>query len=345
MKENSVFFRNAQRICNKVDCTPLDGADVFITGASGLIGTSLLACLCFLRQQGMKIKITAQYLSKIPFHIKDIISENEIQMLNLNLGNFDVHKTPLPYSDVIIHSAGYAQPAVFILNQLATIQVNTAATSALLSSLSPNGKFLFISSSEVYSGLKKDRFNEADIGTTNPLHPRACYIEGKRCGEAISNAYRQQGVHSCSARVSMAYGPGTKKNDKRALNMFIQKALCNGKIEMMDTGASVRTYCYISDIVEMLWHILLYGKEPVYNIGGNSTATFAELANYIGRILHVPVVFPDIEHQVSGAPAEVHLDISKYENEFKKKDFIDFQDGLKETIEWQKELYRGNLNE
>ena len=71
--------------------------------------------------------------------------------------------------------------------------------------------------------------SESDIGTTTPLHPRASYIEGKRGGETICNAYRSQGVRAVSARLALAYGPGTRKGDKRAMNSFIEKALMPGQ--------------------------------------------------------------------------------------------------------------------
>ena len=91
-------------------------------------------------------------------------------------------------------------------NPAATIKVNTTATATLLQKLRPGGAFLFLSSSEIYSGLKKSLVNESDIGTSTPLHPRSSYIEGKRCGEAICNAYRAQGVRAVSARLALAYG-------------------------------------------------------------------------------------------------------------------------------------------
>ncbi|MCX5998137.1 MAG: NAD-dependent epimerase/dehydratase family protein [Chloroflexi bacterium] len=245
----------------------------------------------------------------------------------------------MPQADLIIHAAGYAQPAKFMANPATTIQVNTSATMALLKRLSRGGRFLFVSSSEIYSGLNKPSLTEADIGLTTPFHPRSAYIEGKRCGEAMCSAFRAQGMHVTAARVALAYGPGTRKNDTRALNSFIEKALCQRRIELLDAGTAVRTYCYVADTVELLWQILLYGREPVYNVGGRSTVMIADLARMIGELTGTTVVFPTAEAGVAGAPGEVHLDLTRVETEFSKTQYVGLEEGLRATIDWQRELY------
>jgi len=198
---------------------------------------------------------------------------------------------------------------------------------------------LFVSSSEVYSGLDKRLLSENDIGLTTPSHPRAVYIEGKRCGEAICNAMRDKGMNAAIARVALAYGPGTRKNDKRALNSFIEKALCKKNLELLDAGNAVRTYCYVADTVELLWKILINGHQRIYNVGGHSTVTIAELASMIGDIIGVPVVFPETQTKISGAPEEVCLDLTRIEKEFGKTKYVGLDDGLRATIEWQRSLY------
>jgi UDP-glucose 4-epimerase len=93
----------------------------------------------------------------------------------------------------------------------------------------------------------------------------------------------------------LAYGPGTKKNDHRVLNSLIQKGLMGDKIELMDGGDAVRTYCYITNVIEMFWNILLFGKKTLYNVGGESKITILELAKTIlsitgssSEIRHLP---------------------------------------------------------
>jgi len=240
---------------------------------------------------------------------------------------------------VVIHSAGYAQPVLFMSNPVATMQINISATIALLERLKPNGSFLFLSSSEVYCGLTDSLFREEYIGTTTPYHPRAAYIEGKRSGEAVCNAFRSQGVRAISARLGDVYGPGTRKHDKRVLNSFIEKAILNQKIDLLDSGTAMRTYCYVADALKLLIKILFCGKQAVYNVGGHLYTSIAELARIIGDITNVPVIIPSHDLQVAGAPEILQLDLSRSETEFGKTEYVELEEGLKRTIAWQRLLY------
>lgn len=337
--QNNIIAHDTAAICERVKFDALRDKTVLVTGASGLLGTYFLATLARLKQNGMPLKTIAQFHSQPAPHTAEIIHSAGFQCAQVNLAD-PAECSSLPPADVIVHSAGYAQPAIFMANPVATFQVNTTATASLLQRLKPGGAFLYLSSSEVYSGLKKSPLSESDIGTTTPLHPRACYIEGKRGGETICNAYRTQSVRAVSARLALAYGPGTRKGDKRALNSFIEKALCQGKIELMDAGKAIRTYCYVSDAVELMWQAALHGSQPVYNIGGHSTVTIGELARLVGQIVGVPVSFPAQSAEVAGAPEEVRLDLTRPETEFKKINYVGLEQGLRATIEWQQQLYR-----
>jgi UDP-glucuronate decarboxylase len=335
---SNVIARDAAAICGRMNLSALRDKTILVTGASGLLGTYFLATLAHLKENGTPLKVIAQVRSEPAPHTAEIIKRGGFKLAQVNLADYQ-ECFSLPDADVVIHSAGYAQPAIFMANPAATFQVNTTATATLLQKLKLGGSFLFLSSSEIYSGLKKSLVNESDIGTTTPLHPRASYIEGKRGGETICNAYRSKGVRAVSARLALAYGPGTRKNDKRALNSFIEKALCKKQIELMDAGKAIRTYCYVSDAVELMWQAALHGTQPVYNIGGHSTVTIGELAKLVGEITNVPVSFPATQAEVAGAPEEVRLDLTRPETEFRKSNHVSLEDGLRATIEWQRELY------
>lgn len=337
--QTDVIARDAANICGRVKFESLRGKTVLVTGASGLLGTYFLASLAHLKQNGMPVHAIAQIRSEPAPHTAEIIRRGGFETTQVDVSNHE-ECASLPAADVIIHSAGYAQPAIFMANPAATFLLNTAATGTLLQKLKPGGSFLYLSSSEIYSGLQKPLLGENDIGTTTPLHPRASYIEGKRGGETICNAYRSQGVRVVSARLALAYGPGTRKGDKRALNSFIEKALTLGKIELMDAGKAVRTYCYVTDAIELMWQAALHGTQPVYNIGGHSTVTIGELAKLVGKITGVPVLFPAQSVEIAGAPEEVRLDLTRAETEFKKTSYVPLEEGLRKTIEWQKQIYQ-----
>jgi nucleoside-diphosphate-sugar epimerase len=335
---NDVIARDAAEICQRVNLDALRDKTILVTGASGLLGTCFLATLAHLKQTGMPLQAGAQVRNEPAPHTAEILRRGGFQYVRANLA-VPEECALLPPADVIIHAAGYAQPAIFMANPVATFQLNTTATATLLQKLKPGGSFLCLSSSEIYSGLEKPFLSESDIGTTTPLHPRACYIEGKRGGETICNAYRAQGVRAVSARLALAYGPGTRKGDKRALNSFVEKALCQGKIELLDAGEAVRTYCYVSDAVELMWQATLHGTQPVYNIGGHSTVTIGELARLVSQITGVPVSFPQQSAEVAGAPSEVRLDLTRAETEFNKTRYVSLEEGLRATVGWQRHLY------
>jgi len=245
----------------------------------------------------------------------------------------------LPSADNVIHAAGYGQPGKFLENPVKTIRLNTAVTADLMEKLPQSGRFLFLSTSEVYSGSPRLPHRESDIGTTDPSHPRACYIEGKRCGEAICHAFRQLGRDAKSARLALAYGPGTRPDDQRVLNSFIRRAILERRLVLQDQGAAKRTYGYITDVIEMLLAMFLHGREAVYNVGGRSSVTILELAQAVGRELGVPVSVPPQGAEAVGAPNEVSLDLARVTEEFNKREFVPFETGLRRTIEWQRHLY------
>ena len=198
---------------------------------------------------------------------------------------------------------------------------------------------MFLSTSEVYVGVPHPPYRETDIGNTNTDHPRACYIEAKRCGETICNAYRHMGIDAKSARISLVYGPGTRAGDRRVINEFILRGL-RGEISLLDHGHAQRTYCYVTDAVEILWNIMLDGADAIYNVGGLSRISIRELTLKIGEYLNAPVVLPtDIPKGLAGAPEDVSLDMAKAKREFGKNVYIDLTEGLRRTIEWQKLYY------
>ena len=289
-----------------VDWSPLKGKTVMVTGSTGLIGRAIQQSLIGVSHGGV-------------YHV----SHNQLN------APYD-----LPRVDYIIHAAGYGVPSLFTKYPIATIEVNTHTVIRLMQLLKPGGSFLFCSSSEVYKGFNGVA-TENDIGTTTPQHPRACYIEGKRCGEAIVKAYRDAGFQAKIARINLAYGPGTKAHDGRVLNQFIEQALTTGKIQPRDNCSVVPTYCYIDDMVEMLWNILLHGTQDVYNVGGIDTLPLSNLAKLIGKLTGAEVIIPD---GPQGTPF-VTMDISRYCSEFNKREFVTLRQGISATIEYQRKLY------
>ena len=330
--KNDIIFSDAEDVLKAVDFKSLDGARIFITGATGLLGTHFLASLCLLNESGYNLNVVGHHLSTPAEFTEEIAKRGGFYLTSTR--NFVLD------ADVVIHAAGYAQPLRFVTNPAATVQLNTERTHKLLQSLRTGGRFLFTSSSEVYSGNTKQVVTEDDIGTTTPYHPRACYIEGKRCGEAICHAYRKAGVRAVSARLGATYGPGTRKDDKRVLNTLIEQALTTGKIEREYPGHDSRAYCYVSDAVKMLWQVLLNGSYPVYNVSGVELASVTTMAYAIGAITKAVVMPSKQLYELPGSAKSPSLSMKRFGDEFGSLNQIKFSEGLRRTIEWQKGLYQ-----
>jgi len=330
-----IIKKECVEIVDNIDFSQLKDKSILVTGASGLVGVYMVSCLKEIKEK-YNLKITCWVKNDLEYPFNEIFKD--CQIIQSDITNSESFKK-LPKYDCIIHAAGYGQPGKFLENKIKTISLNTNSTINLFDKLNDGGKFLFVSTSELYSGLDVESIDESQIGTTNTDHPRSCYIEGKRCGESICHSYVKQNVDVKIIRLSLAYGPGTKVGDHRVLNSLIEKGLKNNDITLMDRGEAIRTYCYITDVVEMFWNILLFGKSTVYNVGGDSITTIYDLAKSIGKILGKEVKIPSEIKGMEGNPKMVNISTKTYTNEFGGIKFKPLTYGLNNTIKWQKELY------
>jgi nucleoside-diphosphate-sugar epimerase len=315
----------------------LQERSILITGVTGLIGINLLYALVeFIKLHSLSTKIYTISKSSLPEDIINSVTKHIIADLSTP---FDLGGLAFDY---IIHAATYSQPQLFEADPITTITLNTTTVMALLKLLKPQGRFLFLSSSEVYSGLTSSPFVEEQIGTTTPSHLRACYIESKRVGETICNAYNKFTNEGSAkiVRLSLGFGPGVKKGDRRVINNFIERGLANHRIDLHDSGEAIRTYCYISDMIYMMSKVLFEGKDVLYNIGGKETVTIKELATSIGYLLDVPIFIPGntIYRVLPGSPNIVKMSINKFEEEFGEINLLPIYAGIERTIEWIRSL-------
>lgn len=330
---------NLKKFYKRKNFNFLKNKKILITGATGILGLGLTNFFIeTLKSKNKPREITLIFKSKLPKHMNFLKKIKEISILrrDLTISNLPDKKK----YDCIIHLAGYGQPAKFMQKPMKTFLLNTAVVEKLLKKMNPKCYFLYLSSSEIYSGLLGN-IKEDQIGTTSTDHQRACYIEAKRGGETIVNIYKNLfNINAKIARLCLAYGPGTKIHDERVLNQFIKKGLINNIIKMNDDGSALRSYIYIDDAIEMLLNILFFGKKTIYNIGGKSKISIYNLAKKIGKILSVPVIKFAKKQKKIGAPKEARVSIMRYEKEFGKINLKNLDYGLNKTVEWQKkEIY------
>ena len=321
----------------KKNVSELKGKTFFITGTNGLIGSNLVNYLYYLdKKENLGMKIIAHSFSQ---PVDWLPKSDNISYIASDLA------TDLPdlKYDYLIHTATYGQPKKFIQNKLGTVKLNTETLIKLLEMSQRNkADVLFISSSETYGQVPQDLMpvKETYFGNVDTLSDRAVYAESKRMAETICNIFAKDGMNVKIVRLAIGYGPGIKYSDSRFMNEFIKRALTEGKLTMMDAGRAIRCFCFISDVVEMMLNTLFSSKEMLYNIAGVDNKTIREVAEMITETIKVPLVLPQEEEKIGGTPSQLALSNEKYCSEFSKTAFVDFEHGLKKTIEWLKILQK-----
>ncbi len=303
---------------------------ILVTGASGLMGSNFLSLFSKLstKYQGSEVHAVSKSgilpknisrLSNVKWHIGDLTDKKFLDSL--------------PKVQTLINCAGYGQPIKFSKSKIETIKLNTSSILTLYEKIEENGNFLNYSSSEVYAGSLSSSCKEENIGITETSHPRAAYIESKRMLETILLSHpNENNIRMVALRLALAYGPGVKEDDDRVLNSFIRQALDTSCIRMKDSGSAMRTYCYVSDAIEMSLAALLLGKETIYNIGGNSRVSILELAKIIGEITNSDVITGPESPYLPDAPQDVSVDCSKVLSHLPNKQFVTLEEGVRNLV-------------
>ena len=310
---------------------------ILVTGASGLVG-SYFSVLFQTINENHEGKIQL-YLSSNSGIFLFAVGEETMPIV----GSLTIPSTlsKIQDFDVIIHAAGYAQPSKFLSQPFETMTLNIQVTIDLLQKLGPGGKLLYLSSSEVYSGLSEPPFVEEQIGISNTNHLRAPYIEAKKCGEVVISTHNKLnlGSRAVAARLSLAYGPGTRSDDTRVLSSFIAQAISTGEIRMKDSGSAWRTYCYVKDAISQMIEILISGDEELYNVGGESRVQIIELAKIVASLTNATLIAPtDVGNFQIGAPDDVRLDLTRVKRIWHESGFTNLIAGVGNTIAWSREI-------
>jgi len=197
-----------------------------------------------------------------------------------------------------------------------------------------DAKFLTTSTSECYGDPQVHPQVETYWGNVNPVGPRSCYDESKRFSEAITMAYhRSRGVKTSIARIFNTYGPRMKLNDGRVVPAFVDQALRGIPITLFGDGSQTRSFCYVSDLIDGLYRLLLSTEVYPVNVGNPNEITIREFAEVITRLTNTAgaVVYQPLPED---DPKQRKPDITKARTLLGWEPKVDLNAGLLETIQY-----------
>ena len=267
-------------------------------------------------------------------NIEHLLGSKQFEFIKLDVTNY-IH---IPGKlDAVMHFASPASPIDYQKYPIPTLKVGALGThKALGLAKEKKAIFMIASTSEVYGDPLVNPQTESYWGNVNPIGPRGVYDEAKRFAEAMTMAYhRYHKLQVRIVRIFNTYGPRMRKDDGRAVPTFITQALKNKPITMFGNGKQTRSFCYISDMVEGLYRLLLSNKNEPVNIGNPREITLNELAKIIikianskSRIVHRPLPVDD--------PKVRRPDITKAKKFLHWTPKVSLEDGLTKTISWFK---------
>ncbi len=244
--------------------------------------------------------------------------------------------------DWVLHFASPASPTDYLAHPIHTLKVGALGTlHALGLAKSKGSRFLLASTSEVYGDPQVHPQPESYWGNANPIGPRGVYDEAKRYAEALAMAYhRAHDVPVKIARIFNTYGPRLRRGDGRAVPTFIDQAINGAPITVHGDGSQTRSLCYVDDLIEGIWRLLVSDVvgAPV-NLGNPGEAKVLDLARTI-----LTLVGSGSELIFTARPIddpEVRCpDISRAMSMLGWEPRIPLNDGLQRTIDWAREAWR-----
>jgi dTDP-glucose 4,6-dehydratase len=250
---------------------------VLITGAAGFLGSHL--CDRFI-QEGYEVIGMDNLSTGSLSNIEHLFPLKEFSFYHHDVSKFIHVPGPLDY---ILHFASPASPIDYLQLPIQTLKVGSLGTHNCLGlAKAKKARVLVASTSEVYGDPLVHPQHEDYWGNVNPVGPRGVYDEAKRFQEAITMAYHNfHGLETRIVRIFNTYGPRMRLNDGRALPAFIGQALRGASLTVFGDGSQTRSFCYVSDLVEGIYRLLLSDESRPVNIGNPHEISLLDFAKEI----------------------------------------------------------------
>lgn len=300
-----------------------------VTGGAGFLGSHLCDRLL---SENMKVICLDNLLTGRLENIEHLFSNGNFQFIKLDVTNF-IH---VPFRvDYVLHFASPASPIDYLKLPIQTLKVGSLGThKALGLAKEKKATFLLASTSEVYGDPLVHPQKEDYWGNVNPVGPRGVYDEAKRFAEAITMAYhRYHALDTRIVRIFNTYGPRMRLDDGRALPTFFSQALKGEDITIYGDGKQTRSFCYVSDLIDGIFKLLISNETSPVNIGNPEEITIEDFAKEVIAITKSKskVVYQDLPLD---DPKVRQPDISKAKSVLEWEPHVKREEGLKLTLDY-----------
>ncbi len=298
-----------------------------ITGGAGFLGSHL--CERALAE-GHKVVCFDNLVTGRVENIKHLLGRNEFEYLEHDVSKHFEIDGPV---DFVLHFASPASPIDYLELPIQTLKVGSLGTHNSLGLAKAKGaRFFLASTSEVYGDPKEHPQKETYWGNVNPVGPRGVYDEAKRFAEAMTMAYhRYHGVDVRIVRIFNTYGPRMRVRDGRVVPAFVQQALTGEPMTVFGEGKQTRSFCYVNDLIEGIWRLLMSDLREPCNIGNPHEMTILEFAETIKAAVGStsPIVFKPLPVD---DPMQRQPDITQARERLGWEPRVPLAEGLKSTI-------------
>ncbi len=308
---------------------------ILITGAAGFLGSHL--CDRFIKE-GYHVIGMDNLLTGAMRNIEHLFPLPQFEFYHHDVSKF-VH---VPGNlDYILHFASPASPIDYLKMPIQTLKVGSLGTHNLLGlAKAKKARILVASTSEVYGDPTIHPQNEEYWGNVNSVGPRGVYDEAKRFQEAITMAYHNfHGLETRIIRIFNTYGPRMRLDDGRVLPTFMHQAIMGQDLTAFGDGSQTRSFCYVDDLVDGIYRLLLSDYHLPVNIGNPSEITMNDFAQEIIKLTgaNQKVVYKPLPQD---DPKQRCPDISKARSILGWEPKIDRKEGLRRTYEYFKDLLK-----
>lgn len=252
-----------------------------ITGGAGFLGSHL--CELFLAR-GHEVICMDNFITGSPDNIKHLFGRDGFSFIKQDVTQYIHIDGPLDY---VLHFASPASPIDYLEKPIQTLKVGSLGTHKTLGVAKDKGaRYLLASTSETYGDPLVHPQREDYWGNVNCVGPRGVYDEAKRFAEAMTMAYhRFHGIETRIVRIFNTYGERMRVNDGRVVPAFISQALRNEPLTVFGDGSQTRSFCYVSDLIEGIYRLLMSDERQPTNIGNPAEMTVLQFAEEIKRLV------------------------------------------------------------